>query len=459
MHRRPTTLARLALPLALVAPAACGDETGRPSPDDGAVADAATTIPTIDAGVAVVDGGSASAIDISVDTAAAMDSGGDNLAAARGIVVVSSDYISSSISLLDSSGGLVKDGCFKSEVGGGGPFPSLSGDVVLPTQMPPDTSLLVIDRTSAVLTWLDPVSCAPLRQLAVSTGFRSNPHDVVSLSAAKAYVTRSGRNNAATPAPDDFDDGNDLLIIDPSQPAITGRIDLGPFAPETTVLPCADRALLADGRVFVSLNAISADFKAYGAGRVVVVDPGTDRVTDAIDLPGLKNCGAMTYLSAARKLLVACGGAYSDGPKQMDSSGIAIIDLAASPAAMSASIAPAVAGGRSFSNGTIAALDEDHILAVTPGEYSNLPPDRVWSLSLAGAPAAKAFESSEAFAVGAVLADTAGGRIVIGDGTGMSLSHLRFFDHAHGVYAAGKTVNANPSQKLPARALAWCSRW
>jgi hypothetical protein len=158
-----------------------------------------------------------------------LEPGAGNLS---GIVVVNSNYSEASVSFLDRDGNLLYDGCFNSGTGATGLAPTLSGDVVLPTQVPSGGPVVIIDRDKVfnTLTWLDPVTCTPLRQLAVGTGFNSNPHDIVTLSASKAYVTRFNENGAATPAPDDFDDGDDLLIIDPSQPQILGRIDLKPFA-------------------------------------------------------------------------------------------------------------------------------------------------------------------------------------------------------------------------------------
>lgn len=364
-----------------------------------------------------------------------------------GIVVVNSNYSdSSSISFLDRDGTLVKDGCFVT--------PVISGDVVLPTQIPPGGPVAIIDRGNNALTWLDPATCAPLRQLGVGTGFASDPHDIVTLSASKAYVTRYAENGAAAATPDSLDDGDDLLIIDPTQAKILGRIDLKPFAP-ADVLPCADRALFAEGKVFVSLNAIGLDFTTYGMGRIVMVDPGTDKVTGTIDLPGTKNCGAMTYLAAEKKLLVACTGAYSDGAQQADHSAIVTIDLSLSPPSVSAQVAAASMGGLPFSNTTLAALDGNAVFAVTLGNLSNLPPDRLWSLPLSGALPAKVFESTEAFSLGAVLTDAERNRVLVTDGTTNTPAFLRVFDFAAGVFTASQTVRTNPTQKLPPRALAW----
>jgi hypothetical protein len=381
-----------------------------------------------------------------------LEPGAGNLS---GIVVVNSNYSEASVSFLDRDGNLLYDGCFNSGTGATGLAPTLSGDVVLPTQVPSGGPVVIIDRDKVfnTLTWLDPVTCTPLRQLAVGTGFNSNPHDIVTLSASKAYVTRFNENGAATPAPDDFDDGDDLLIIDPSQPQILGRIDLKPFAP-AGVLPYADRALLAEGVVYVSLNAISSDYAIYGTGRIVMVDPVADQVVGTIDLPGVKNCGAMTYLSAEKKLLVACTGAYSE-VQQADTSAIVTIDLGVSPHAVIAQVAAASVGGLPFSNTSLAAWDGNTAFGVTEGNASSLPPDRLWYLPQGGALPSMVFESTEGWALGAVLADAEKGRVLVADGTKLTPAFLRFFDLASGTFTASKTVKTNPTRNLPPRSLAW----
>jgi hypothetical protein len=418
---------------------ACGSDNGAP------VADASTSE------------AAPSPMDLASEAAPPpMDSSADGGGSVQqGIVVVNSDYIgSTAISFLDRDGNLVKDGCYNSGSGATGLAMTLSGDVVLPTQLAPGGPVVLVDRSQSALTWLDPTTCSPLHQLAVGTGFDSNPHDVVVLSASKAYVTRYAENGAATATPDDFDDGDDLLIIDPAQPKILGRIDLKPSAP-AGVLPCADRALFAEGKVFVSLNAIGLDFTTYGMGRIVMVDPATDKVTGTIDLPGTKNCGAMTYLAAEKKLLVACSGAYSDGAQQADHSAIVTIDLSVSPPSVSSQVAAAAVGGLPFSNTTLAAVDGNAAFAVTLGNLSNLPPDRLWSLPLSGALPVRVFESTEAFALGAVLVDAERNRVLVTDGTTSTPALLRVFDFAAGIFTASLTIKTNPTQKLPPRALAW----
>lgn len=374
----------------------------------------------------------------------------------NGLAVLGSDGVSSTLSILDADGNLVKDGCFASATGA---LP-LSADAVLPSQVPAGGSVIVIDRASAVLTWLDPATCTATRQLSVSTGFAAQPHDVAVWSANKAYVTRAGGNPTPTPTPSDFDDGDDVLVLDtgtdPGRPAIVGRIDLEPFAATdgTDILPRADRALVAEGRVFVSLNQISGDAKRYGSGRIVAIDPATDQVVAAVDLPGLKDCGAMTYVAATKSLLVACNGAASDGPQQAASSAVAAIDVSLASPVLITTVPASAVGNLPFSAVSLAALDPRTVLAVTRGNSSALPGDRLWALSFAGDKPSMVFESSEGFALGGLVADPATGWAFLADATTRTPAFLRTFDATATGWVVGLAITTDPARKLPPRGLA-----
>jgi hypothetical protein len=431
--RRFHTHCMSALWLACLLTSSCGDDSAGP-----VAVTAVPPPPTIDAGtVAGVEQPIGTAID-----------GG--VAPPRGIVVIHSDYQSSSVSFLDPDGQLVKDGCIHSGSGSAGLSMTLSEDLALPSQMPVDSPPVIIDRGNATLTWVDPSSCAALRQMPVGTGFAANPHDFVQISASKAYVTRFKANIAATPAPDDLDDGNDVLIIDPSQGTLVGRIDLLPFAP-AGFLPRADRALLADGKVYLSLNATDAKFTTYATGRIVIIDPVADQVVGSVDFPGAKNCGAMTYLSAEKKLVVACTGDYVE----VDGSAIVVVDTSASPPVMVAKIDAVTTAKQAFSNGSVAALDSNTIFAVAMGDFSNLPPDVMWVLAQNGAAPIGLYSSSEAFTMGAVLVDAGRGRVFLADGTMLTPAAVRIFERAGASFVEVGQIKTNPSHKLPARGLAW----
>jgi len=269
---------------------------------------------------------------------------------ATGLAVINSDYSTTSLSLLDMTGSLVRADCVDSATGANGSATkTISGDAVLPSQPQLGGGVVIIDRGNTALTFVDPIGCAIVRQIPVP-GVKTNPHDVVVLADDKAYVTRYDRNLAAT---DPRLAGNDIAVIDPTTGAQAGRIDLDAYASPvagTTVLARPDRALLVDGQVIVSLNEIDQTFKTYGEGKLVVIDPTSDTVSAAVALAGLANCGGMTYVDEQKVLLVACGGPFAGSTAP---SGIAVVDLGVAPPVLARVIPAAAFDGRPLGTGWV----------------------------------------------------------------------------------------------------------
>jgi hypothetical protein len=370
-----------------------------------------------------------------------------------GLAVINSDFTSTSIALLDQDGRVTHGDCINSGTRPPGNTLALSGDVVLPSQAQPDHLVVAIDRTNAALTWIDPATCAPLRQLDVSTGFFANPHDVIAVSATKAYVTRYERNANPTANPDDHDDGEDLLIIDPSVPKVTGRIALARYATGADVQARPDRVWLAEGKVFVVLNNISASFGAIGPGRVVVIDPASDAVTAMIDLPGgLKNCGGLSYVPATRTLVVACGGDFT-AADQAASSGVAYLDVA--NATVSRAVGTAPFGGRPIAGYSGSAYRGALGFGVTFGEpMKGTPKDQLWLLDVAAGTASPLLEAKASFTYGGVAVDPAHQRVYLTDGD-PAKPRLQVFGYANPASPTqGDPIDASPTG-LPTREITW----
>lgn len=374
----------------------------------------------------------------------------------RGIAVVNSDYASTSISLLDPATGNVANGdCINSGTRAPGATLALSGDVILPSQPQVGGALVAIDRTNSALTWIDPATCKPQRQLDVSTKFYANPHDVISVSATKAYVLRYELNGNPTAEPNDFDEGDDVLIIDPSQPKITGRIALASYAVQgqgTAIQARPERGLQIDGKVYITLSNLSADFQTASHGRVLIVDPAKDAVTGMIEIDGLKNCGGLSYDEAHKTLAVACAGAFSDGAQQVNGSGVAYFDLAASPIAETRRIAASVIG-RPIAGFSSVARDGALGFAVTFGEFGGAPKDQLWSLDKAAGTAAPLAEGGDSFIYGSVMVDPLHSRMYLTDAL-MSKPRVHIYSYASGAPTLQSSVDVNPSVGLPPRELA-----
>lgn len=235
-------------------------------------------------------------------------------ASTRGFAVVSTDYVSYNVSLLSSTGEVLSASVISSGSASAGLSTPLS-DVVMPSSAVPGSELVVINRSPAVITWVDLETAAVRAQLNVSTGFEANPYDYVPLAADKAYVTRHDPNFAS--GREDFDSGNDLLVIDPSVPAITGRVDLMPVLEGEApgFFPRAGRALVAGGRLRVLALGLNETFLELVDSRIVSVDPETDQITQVLVLTGLSNCQNLALSPDGEELAVACSGPFGADPE------------------------------------------------------------------------------------------------------------------------------------------------
>src|SRR5687768_2396120 len=91
--------------------------------------------------------------------------------ATEALVVVSSDYQSSNVSLLGFDGSVLTPSILHSGSVTTGLSAALSGDVVLPTSAVSGSDIVLVDRVpDAVLTWLDARSARVRAQLPVGTG-------------------------------------------------------------------------------------------------------------------------------------------------------------------------------------------------------------------------------------------------------------------------------------------------
>ncbi len=386
------------------------------------------------------------------------DSGSNNVATPGvGLVVVNGDFVSTTISLLDRSTGQVTNGdCIDSGARPPGITLALSGDVAVPSWPQPGNPVLLIDRKNAALTWLDPATCAPTHQLDISTGFAANPHDVIGVSSTKAYVTRYDPNPTPTADPNDRDDGNDILIIDPSVPSITGRIDLSSYAISVTgamMKARPDRARLIDGKLFVALNEISNDFGTLAHGRVIAIDAATDQITATIDIPELADCVDMSYVEASKTLVVLCTGDYTAAdPTQ--TSGIAYIDVTASPPAEVRHQTASAFGGRTLAAYSGIANNGALGFGVTPGVFGNTPHDRLWSFNVASDQATMITDADDSFVYGTVLVDPGHQRMYLTDAFA-DMPRVQIYDYASGTATHQTSVTTDTAHKLPPRAIAW----
>ncbi len=384
-------------------------------------------------------------------------------ATATGLGIVASDYKKTSVSLYDPASGRLSEGCVTSAEEGPIVEQPLSGDVGLPSRAQSGGEIILIDREKAVLTFVDPTSCTPRAQLSVTTGgFEANPHDVIQVSAHKAYVTRYGSNPAPT---GDLDRGDDVLVIDPlardaSQEPILKSISLTAFATSiggATLLARPDRGVLVDGKVYLTLGNLDENFVA-GAARVAVIDTATDAVVDVIDLPDQKGCSAITYVAAANCLYVSCGGAFSD-LDQAAGSALVEIDLSGVTPVLGRIVAARKIGSRPLNLASAAVLGGTAFVGTFGVRDSKtqavVTPDAFYAVALATGAAVKLLEGG-AYNFGVAAVDIVHRKVFLPDGDTVT-PRVHVFDvsaDAATTVPAG-VFEADPTGHLAPREIAW----
>jgi hypothetical protein len=152
----------------------------------------------------------------------------------QGVVVAATNQTqSANIGVMSLTGQVLSPSVLSTASHAPGLTAALGGDLAFASTFSSNTEVVVIDRhPGGVLTWLDLRTATVRAQLSVATGFPANPHDYVPLSNDKAYVTRFDAN--ANPGRQVYDAGSDVLIVDPSTPAIVGRIDVATALPRSS---------------------------------------------------------------------------------------------------------------------------------------------------------------------------------------------------------------------------------
>lgn len=375
-----------------------------------------------------------------------------------GLAVLNSDYSTTSLSLVDpTTHAVVHDACVDSNTVPPTLSLALSGDVALPSHAQLGGSVLLIDDVNNALTWVDPQACKISHQISIAT-FKAFAHDVISVSATKAYVTRFGTNPAPTADPMSL--GDDILIINPSsspQPTIVGRIDMAPYAAPVagaTIEARPDKGILIGDKVYITLASQSADYAATGVGRIVEIDTTIDQVSGMFDIPSLAGCARMEYVAASQLLYVVCGGS-SSALDESQTSGIARIDLSGAAPAMKDTLPATWLGTQPLNFSWVAPVSDTQVWTATLGAFdftthAQTAPDGIWSIDPVSETSMKSIEGG-AFNFGRTAFQATPPTLFVPDGDATHpLVHVLDLGGA-----AQVDIDANPSQHLPARDVAW----
>ncbi|HYJ09423.1 MAG TPA: hypothetical protein VEX18_10450 [Polyangiaceae bacterium] len=219
----------------------------------------------------------------------------------RGLALVSGDFSSSEVALLAPDGG-VASASFMSSASGlaSGTAAPLSGDLDVRASTTRANELVLVDRFGTnVLTFVDAATAAVRGQLAIGTGFMSNPQDYVELDEHRAYVPRLTENT--TPGREPFDAGSDLLIVDPSQPEIVGSL---PMPRQPGYLPNPVAVVRLGDVLLVTLQHARPDYSGMSDSELVAV--AEESIRYRLPLVGLQNCGRAELSPSGALLVVAC---------------------------------------------------------------------------------------------------------------------------------------------------------
>jgi hypothetical protein len=332
--------------------------------------------------------------------------------------VVSSDFSSSSISMLDEDFVAIDDSWLTSGTTYPGLVATLSGDVVLPNRQAGDGTFAVIDRfmTDVVSRFFVP-SGNLNGQVRThgdvgDSGFSSNPQDFVFVDEQSAWVPRYDPNlNSSAPAENQ---GNDLVEVNPDDMDLTGaRIDLSslntavtvntPGGPvEVDVFARPSRGVLVGSTLVVGLDRISANFDAAGSGMVAVVDL-EDQTVAGFELPGFQSCGNTGPVPGApTKVVVACVGfaaPFGDEPQVRASSGIALLNVGESGVTIDRVWRVADHPSEPIAVNSVVAIDERRVVGVATGDFATTV-DELYLLDLFGETQGLVHASNGSFVIG-----------------------------------------------------------
>jgi hypothetical protein len=369
------------------------------------------------------------------------------LAQPRFLAIVGGDYKSTALSLLDlgpnQPGDLLSSpprwsALLHSGSQIGATAMALSGDVVLGHGDALERQLLLVDRGTGVITQVDGVSGAVIRQIPVASGFFANPQDALAIAADRWIVPRMGRNPKPSADPGDFDSGDDLLALNPQTGKVLQSLALGDRSTLAGGVAAPQRLAVLGPHIWVALGSFAADFKAQGPARLLEVQAQSLEVQRQIDLPGQKNCITPRALTDGR-LVLACQGSYASPSAQVAESALVVIDP------QSGSIVqqlPARPEDGPWSRDVVA-VDARWIAAVTLGDFALQRPDRLWLADLSTGARVAISTAAEPFGYSGLWADASRRQIWLGEPkAGADL--LRFGVDPAGVVLIGARLASNP---------------
>ncbi len=221
--------------------------------------------------------------------------GSDDARPAGGLVVLQTNYRSTSVSLVSSDGKQVRQGVLTSDSVSDKAIVPLSGDLVLSSEPSLFGKVHLIDRTNDTITEIDPITATVLDQFSVRTAFARNTHDFIERDPRHAYATLYDTDGSNL--------GGDVAIIEDR--AVVGYIRLD--IEGSKHLPRAESFIrVGDGKIAVLQQRFLPDFSAADTSELAILS-STDTVERRVDLQ-LANCYRYTRSPSGQTLLFSCTG-------------------------------------------------------------------------------------------------------------------------------------------------------
>jgi hypothetical protein len=376
--------------------------------------------------------------------------------------VLTSDFVTSAVALLDSDGSLQTGAWLDSGTRSPGLATALSGDAVLPTRPLADGKLTVIDRLGVdALTCIDVPEGEVRGQIPLTpdsgqsmSAFRANPRDALPLSSGRALVSRFEKNR--NPEADPLDQGNDLVVVELDSETLKRRIALDPLDTEqhqngtTLPIPARPARMVRSGRrVVVGLARLSGDFTVAGPGAAAIVNLDTGEVTK-LPLEGLANCPEVVPVPGEpNRAVIACAGpTFAQGPSgRRRAAGLAQVHVPQNGQARVEHVWRAAdhPDAPVLTHGAVTLGDGTLVAVAMGGEGTG---DRLVHVDLRSGGTRTVLRTDEPFVLGPGTYDPEGGLLLVPDA---SAGVRRWRVHSGANFEPIRTVDASPCRDLGAR--------
>ena len=362
----------------------------------------------------------------------------DPLPSAPSYAVVSSDFSSTSIAMLDEDFEVLDESWLNSGTTYPGLVATLSGDVVLPTRQQGNGTFSVVDRflTDVVTQFFVPSGnlSGQLRTQGDTgdSGFSSNPQDIIFVDEDSAWIPRYESNLDPGAAPEN--QGNDLIEINPADWSPTGRrFDLSSFNTLEMVDGASVETFARPGRgvrfgstILLGLDRISASFDAAGPGALAVIDTEDESIL-SVELEGLESCGRVVPVPGSpSKAAIACVGfstPFGDESQIRASAGILMVDAA--PGGVTVERLWKVTDEESSAIAVhgLVALDDRRVLAVANGNFVDTT-DVLYEVDLSNGTQSEVLTSEGSFTIGVAAYDAEAGLLYVPDASANAVIEL-----------------------------------